>query len=245
MGLGAVARQGVFALTHLLPCTRQYRELRAQRPSIMQAVAALREELNQADVKDLAIPSYTHRNPLMRFLVWQRLAVAIELLDRMRPTPRVVMDYGCGIGPLFPALARRKMKVIACDIRPEAAQIGARSLGIREIEVLDAREGLSSIASGAVDTILALEVLEHVDDLETLATAFGRVLSERGVVLCSLPTENAVYRMGRRLSGFSGEYHVRKPEDIIATLRSFFETETVAQLYPGVPLYQFFECRLH
>ena len=91
--------------------------------------------------------------------------------------------------------------------------------------------------------ILALEVLEHVDDLDSLAAEFRRLLRPGGSLLCSLPTENTLYRLGRRLAGFSGAYHVHGVSDVVRVLRGFLGTSRVARLYSFLPLYDFFEAR--
>ena len=125
----SLAHRLPFGLRHLLPLTRQSRELRAMEQQVAEATAALRKRLPRQVVEELAIPSYTHPNWLMRYLVWERLAVALEWLDALSMKPSTVMDFGCGIGILFPSLTRRGAHVLACDIHPEVAAMGAGLLG--------------------------------------------------------------------------------------------------------------------
>lgn len=231
-----------FVARHLLPVTRQSRELRADRQHLSALLRAVASQLPEDVVAELAIPSYTHRNPLMRFLVWERLACALEWLDTLPEAPRVVLDFGCGVGPLFRGFARRGLRVIGCDVHADVARAAARWAGCENIEVVDAATGIASIPDGCADAALALEVLEHVEDLAGLATEFRRILTRRGRLLCSLPTENLLYRAGRRLAGFSGNYHVRRTAEIIPALAKDFRATRIARLYPGLPLYDFFEC---
>jgi len=231
-----------FAARHLFPVTPQSRELRADREDLSHLLADLASRLPDDIVAELAIPSYRHRNPLMRFLVWERLACALEWLDRLPEPPRVVLDFGCGLGPLFRSFVRRGFHVIACDLHTDVARAGARWAGIENIDVVDAASGLGSLPDECVDAALALEVLEHVEDVSALGSNFGRVLAPGGRLLCSLPTENLLYRAGRRLAGFSGHYHVRRSADIISALAKNLATRRVARLYPALPLYDFFEC---
>lgn len=232
-----------FALRHMLPITPQARELYAQRREIISTAEKIRERFSPEAVDELAIPSYTHRNPLLRFLVWERLAVALEWLDAVCLSPSTVMDFGCGIGPLFLAFARRGHRVIACDIRPDAAQAGTAASGLADTTIVDARDGLGSVPDDSVDAVLALEVLEHVNNVAPLAAEFRRILRPRGALLCSLPTENLWYRMGRRLAGFSGSYHRHDTRAVVDLLSSVLNTRKIAQLYPILPFYRFFEAR--
>lgn len=230
-----------FSIRHLFGLTTQYRELRPLSGRLDCVAARLRRELSPNVVDELAIPSYTHRNPLMRHLFWERLAVALEWLDRSRPASSVVLDFGSGIGVLFPALKRRKMRIVACDIHPEATATGAEFFGVSEVQIMDARAGFASLADGSVDAILALDVLEHVPEVASLAAEFRRLLGSEGRLLCSLPTENALYRIGRRLAGFSGAYHVHDPHQAVEELSTCFRIRRVGRLYPFAPLFDFFE----
>jgi 2-polyprenyl-3-methyl-5-hydroxy-6-metoxy-1,4-benzoquinol methylase len=143
---------------------------------------------------------------------------------------------------LLPALVRRQLHVLACDIHPEATAAGAESFGLRGVHIFDARQGLASVADQSVSAILALDVLEHVPDVALLAAEFRRLLTPQGRLLCSLPTENLPYRLGRRLAGFSGAYHVQEgPREAVQGLTTHLKVRRIGQLYPFAPLFGFFE----
>ena len=232
-----------FGIRHLLGLTSQHRELLALSPYVELTTARLRRELPREVVDELALPSYTHSNPLMRHLFWERLAVALEWLDRLTPAPSILLDFGCGIGLLFPALERRGIRILGCDIHPHATAAGVDSFDVSNVQILDAREGFESLADESVDAILALDVLEHVDNVSSLVAEFRRLLGPQGRLLCSLPTENVLYRMGRRLAGFSGAYHVHDPQDAVKKLRACLEVRRIGRLYSFAPLFDFFEAR--
>jgi SAM-dependent methyltransferase len=232
-----------FGIRHLLGLTGQYRELRTLSGQVETTTSRLRGELAPEVVDELAIPSYTHSNPLMRHLFWERLAVALEWVDGLTPTPSVVLDFGCGIGLLFPSLERRGIRIIGCDVHPDAAATGADSFGVSNVQILDAREGLASLADASVGAILVLDVLEHVDDVASLAAEFQRLLPPQGRLLCSLPTENVLYRIGRGLAGFSGAYHVHDPQAALKALGACLEVRRIGRLYSFAPLFDFFEAR--
>jgi SAM-dependent methyltransferase len=226
---------------HLLGVSSQYRELIVMMPSVRSLGIHLRERFPKDVVDELAIPSYTHGNPLMRHLFWQRLAVALEWLDSLKPAPSSVLDFGSGLGILVPAMQRRGFGVIGCDIHPEVTAAGVEWMGAPAVKVIDARAGLGQLSDQSVDAVLALDVLEHVEDLPGTAAEFARVLSPGGKLLCSLPTENALYRLGRRLAGFSGGYHVQQAGAVVAAIAGSFQIRLVARLYPGVPFFDFYE----
>lgn len=232
-----------FAVRHLFGLTTQYRELLALSDQVERTVARVRRDLPPEAVDELAIPSYTHPNPLMRHLFWERLAVALEWLDASIPTPSILLDFGCGIGLLFPSLERRGIRTIGCDIHPDATAAGVDSFGVSNVQILDAREGFASLADESVGAILALDVLEHVHNVASLAAEFQRLLPPQGRLLCSLPTENALYRIGRRLAGFSGAYHVHDPQDAVKKLGACLEVRRIGRLYSFAPLFDFFEAR--
>lgn len=231
-----------FSVRHLLPITPQYRELLGDRPRATEYLDRVRDAAPREVTDEVAIPSYTHRNPLMRYLFWERLASALEWIDSLAPRPTSLLDFGSGVGLLFPALTRRGIGITACDIHPEIAAAAAKHFGAH-VDVVDARQGLGSVSAGSVDVVLALDVLEHVPDVPSLGVEFRRILRPEGRLLCSLPTENLLYRVGRRLAGFSGAYHLRGPRQVVAGLAAGFEIRRVARLYSFLPLFEFFEAR--
>jgi len=110
-------------------------------------------------------------------------------------------------------------------------------------DAFDAAKRAVAVPAESLGAILALEVLEHVDDIESLVAEFCRALGRRGYLLCGLPTENILYRTGRRLAGFSGAYHLRNPRDVLRTLDAHLKCRRVGRLYPLLPLFDFYEGR--
>jgi SAM-dependent methyltransferase len=80
---------------------------------------------------------------------------------------RSVLDLGCGVGGYSRALADRGLEVGALDVLPEYVE-RARSIGV-DADVYDGER--VPLADGSVDTVILLEVLEHLD-------APGRLLRE-------------------------------------------------------------------
>lgn len=94
---------------------------------------------------------------------------------------REILDLGCGLGGYSKALADGGRSVRALDVNEEYVQ-RARELGVRA-ERYDGRE--LPLADGEVDTVIMLEVLEHLDDPALLLREARRVA--RSGVLVSTP----------------------------------------------------------
>ncbi len=173
------------------------------------------------DRDEMAIPSYLHPNPALRWMAWRRLHVlaarAAKVLDRSSAAgahDALAMDYGCGTGVLLPTLARRCREVIGVDLVLEPARLTVETLGLEAVRLREPDEAEVEVEAGSVDLLVAGEVLEHVDPLAPTLDRFARWLRPGGTLLVSLPTESALYRFGRRLAGFSGHYHHANAADI-------------------------------
>jgi 2-polyprenyl-3-methyl-5-hydroxy-6-metoxy-1,4-benzoquinol methylase len=161
--------------------------------------------ISARDKDEMAIPSYLHKNPLIRWLMWKRYAL-IARLSEFR-SDMAVLEFGCGTGVFLPELSRRCAKVYAMDLFPEYAQHLSRQLSLKIAFV----PSLAEIPSGSLDLIVAADVLEHLTDkdrLEVLST-FSAKLKDSGRFIVSGPTENRMYRAGRIVAGFGGkgDYH--------------------------------------
>ncbi len=89
-----------------------------------------------------------------------------------------LLDLGCGLGGYSKALAERGFQVSALDVVPDYVD-RARSLGV-PAELYDGRR--LPLDDDAVDTVVLLEVIEHLEDPEDLLREARRV-ARSGVVL--------------------------------------------------------------
>jgi trans-aconitate methyltransferase len=91
----------------------------------------------------------------------------------------------------------------------------------------------------------ALDVLEHVDDLPQTLSQLMNLLEPNGQLLVSGPTENILYRIGRKLAGpeYSGAYHERGIGEIKEELKKIARIEHIATLYRPIPLFEVFAAR--
>ena len=92
-----------------------------------------------------------------------------------------VLDLGCGLGGYSRALADRGFEVRALDVVPDYVE-RARSMGV-DADLYDGER--LPLEDGSVDTVILLEVLEHLDDPARLLREARRVA--RGGVLVTTP----------------------------------------------------------
>ena len=92
-----------------------------------------------------------------------------------------VLDLGCGLGGYSRALADRGFEVRALDVVPDYVE-RARSIGV-DAGLYDGET--LPLEDGSVDTVILLEVLEHLDDPARLLREARRVA--RGGVLVTTP----------------------------------------------------------
>lgn len=184
--------------------------LRIDRPSRAEIRQLVAEDvgLPTAVTDEMAIPTHTHSNPLIRWLFWRRYVQIAELAAL--EADMSVLEFGCGIGTFLPTLCLNAGEVLALDLFPQYARrlVDRRGLHVRF------PDDLTAVADGSLDRIVAADVLEHIDDLAGVLTQLRAKLKPGGRLLMSGPTENLVYRLGRIVAGFGGkgDYHVTNVE---------------------------------
>lgn len=184
----------------------------------------------------MAIPSYTHWNPLIRWLMWRRYETIAELAP---PQIELALEFGCGMGLFLATLAARSKRVIAIDLFPELAGAMAKR------QDLDVEFGtdLNGIASGSVDLIVAADVLEHLEEPGDTILQFRELLRPRGKLIVSGPTETMFYKIGRLLAGFGDKehYHLTEIRELRVTIEGCGFTTEARRSLPHAPLPSLFE----
>jgi 2-polyprenyl-3-methyl-5-hydroxy-6-metoxy-1,4-benzoquinol methylase len=186
------------------------------------------------------LPSYTHPNPLMRWLTWRRVQVVLNAIAAELPLQEV-LDFGCGYGVFIPYLIEHADHTLAFDPMIAELQALGEAAGWPRVSY---ESDLARIAAmrQRFDLILAIEVLEHVEALEETVDLFYELLRPQGALLVSGPTENWLYQIGRKLAGYSGEYHLRDIYAVRQTLARRFHVRRIAAILPGLPFYEVYRC---
>ena len=183
-----------------------------------EVLESLLGEMPNEKSDEMGIPSYLHRNPLIAWLVARRMRTVLGFVDLWRcPT---VLDFGCGVGMLLLQTPPQSLRYIGLDILLTPAETFFEAHGRDDFELLEAEGWAENVKDGTLDYVVAQEVLEHVDDVPQTIEVFRRKLKPSGRLIVSGPTENFLYRLGRWIAGFSGDYHHRDIYDIMCYIES-------------------------
>jgi 2-polyprenyl-3-methyl-5-hydroxy-6-metoxy-1,4-benzoquinol methylase len=157
-------------------------------------------------IEETCLPSYLHRNLAAAGVAWWRLFAAVRLYRR-HASAGPVLDFGAGSGELSHLLPSGTAYDFAeLDDRMAAALATMQPAAVRRV--------LRDLPVARYAAIFALDSLEHNDDVVPIMDALVASLRPGGIVIISGPTENVLYRLGRRLAGFEGHYHKATVYDI-------------------------------
>ena len=203
-------------------------------------ISRFEQILSQGKGYDQGLPSYTDPNPFMRWLIWKRVDVVLTAIASQVPMKNA-LDFGCGYGVFIPYLIANTDNTIAYDLMIDELKALGEETGWQRIAY---ESDFSKIASmkQSFDLILAIEVLEHIDELDEAIRMFYKTLNDDGNLLVSGPTENFLYQFGRKLVGYTGDYHVRNIYDIRAMLAKQFHVQKIATIIPGLPFFEVYRC---
>jgi 2-polyprenyl-3-methyl-5-hydroxy-6-metoxy-1,4-benzoquinol methylase len=215
-------------------------EFRAYQQDTLRRFEGIIQSHEQGYCDEQGLPSYTNPNPLMRWLTWRRVQVVLDAIAARVPL-KEALDFGCGYGVFLPYLLANAGHTVAFDLMIDDLKALGQAAGWQQISYESDLEQIAAM-KGRFDLILAIEVLEHVEALEETVQMFHEILDAKGVLLVAGPTENVLYQVGRKLAGYSGEYHVRDVYDIRAALEKPFRLEKIAVILPGLPFYEVYRC---
>lgn len=221
-------------------------EFNAYKTRYRSAIQKVLSESEKGRLDEAAFPAYSHRNPLINWLFWQRLRKVMEYIQR--PTAyEKILDFGCGSGVMLPYLSSISTQVIAMDVDLLPIQSVQKYIPLaKNVEVKDAtKTSITDLPANSFDLISALDVLEHVHDLPTTLSDLLALLKPNGQLIVSGPTENILYRLGRKVAGpeYSGAYHERGIAEIKNELLKTTRLQHIATLYWPIPLFEVFSAK--
>lgn len=221
-------------------------EFNAYKTRYRSAIQKVLSESEKGRLDEAAFPAYSHRNPLINWLFWQRLRKVMEYIHS--PTPyEKILDFGCGSGVMLPYLSSISTQVTAMDVDLLPIQSVEKYIPLpKNVEVKDATQtSITDLPANSHDLIIALDVLEHVHDLPKTLSELLALLKPNGQLIVSGPTENILYRLGRKVAGpeYSGAYHERGIAEIKTELLKTVRLQHIATLYWPIPLFEIFSAK--
>jgi len=222
------------------------KEFNAYKARYRTAIQQVLSETEKGRLDEAAFPAYSHRNPIINWLFWQRLRKVMDYVEGQKPYGNI-LDFGCGSGVMLPFLSSISKQVIAIDVDLLPIQSVQKYIPLaNNVEVKDAmKTNFSDLSKNSFDLIIALDVLEHVPDLpKTLSDLFS-ILKPNGKLIVSGPTENILYQIGRKIAGpeYSGAYHERGIAEIKYEIRKIAKIQHIATLYQPIPLFEIFSAK--
>jgi SAM-dependent methyltransferase len=108
-----------------------------------------------------------------------------DLLARVSPEARTILEFGCGEAPLGAALKERQQcRVVGIELDPKAAAVARKR--IDDVYCGDARE-IVSVLKEKFDWIIGGDIVEHLDEPWTFLSELRHVSAPGGHLLLSIP----------------------------------------------------------
>jgi 2-polyprenyl-3-methyl-5-hydroxy-6-metoxy-1,4-benzoquinol methylase len=192
--------------------------------------------LRQFDVSNMfealeesCVPSYLHRNPAAATVAWWRLVSAASFY-KSHANAGPILDFGSGTGEIWHVLNVDEPYSFV-----EMNDLLASALVETHLEA--ERLTLESLPNHQYAAVFALDSLEHNSDVLPILNTLQQSLRSDGVLILSGPTENWLYRFGRKLSGFDGHYHHTTIYDIEELATKELALVERRRIPLGVPLF--------
>lgn len=140
------------------------------------------------------------------------------VLARIRPGVRV-LDYGCGTGDFVAPMQRAGAEVYGVDVSDVALSVARKKAPRAHYRLLTAEESLP-FSDGEFDCVIAMEVVEHVFDLQSLFRELNRVSKPGGTLLVSCPYHGVVKNVLISLLWFEEHFNPDSAHIRFYTVRS-------------------------
>ncbi len=137
------------------------------------------------------------------WFVGRRLLVSRLLRRYAGAEDKLGLDMGCGTGRTVRELSRDGYRVIGLDVRPEG--LAAFRSQSREVMLIRADAERLPLRNECLDLVLALDILEHVDDGEA-RRGIRQALRPGGLLLAGVPALPWLWSHRDRAAGHRRRY---------------------------------------
>lgn len=131
---------------------------------------------------------------------------------------RHILEVGCGEGIGASLLARKAVSVVAVDYSEEALQIARRKYGAGNIKFTLMKVPPVNFADMSFDAVVCLQMIEHLENPETLVAEIKRVLRDDALALFATVNKEATIS--------DNPYHLREfsADDFRRLLNTHFDS---------------------
>ncbi len=109
-----------------------------------------------------------------------------EMLKYIPPATKTSLEFGCGDG-LFSALIKEKFGAETWAIEKDKTAAHEAAEKLNRVINADAYESLKNIPENYFDCIIFNDILEHLVDPYSLLISVKKKLTDRGVIVASIP----------------------------------------------------------
>jgi 2-polyprenyl-3-methyl-5-hydroxy-6-metoxy-1,4-benzoquinol methylase len=136
-----------------------------------------------------------------------------------------VLEVGAGHGTFTEMLARTAKRVVACDLSERCvSRLRERFSGEESVEILHGSVD-SAAAHGPFDSVILINVLEHIEDDDGALRELARLLRPGGRAVLWVPAFSLLYSDFDRKIGHYRRY--RRPELRTQLLRAGYEVRDI------------------
>ena len=167
-----------------------------------------------------------HYRSKEKYLLYLRHVFAYEFVQSQSSETDHVLEIGFGDGYGTHQLAETAAQVTAVDVEPEAVAHAQQRYGSETCWFRTYDGTTLPFDDASFDLVVALQVIEHIEDDAGFAREACRVLKPGGLFICTTP--NRAYRVAPGQPIWN-PFHVREylPDELDAVLRQVFPSVQV------------------
>lgn len=140
---------------------------------------------------------------------------------------RRVLEIGCGTGNIAEGFIKTGRIYLGVDLQEAHLRQARRRFGKQKgvsFKKIDLEKGVSVLRSFRPDTIVSVNVLEHIQDDEKVLNQCRKILSSQGKVLVFVPAMRVLYGSMDRTYGHVRRYEKEELEQKITRAGFLLET---------------------
>jgi len=202
------------------------------KPRSVEFILPPRGALERTGVED---PLHYYYQPITGPLYRARIQTALTLLS---PPYKSILEIGYGSGLLIPTLTTIAKEVHAVDRDSDPIEVGKRlkALGV-EANLLRGDAAGSAYPDGKFNLIVAISILEHIPDIETLLDDINRMLAHGGELLVGMPRVDPLMTAMFRCIGWdqAKNAHVTTCRRVIEGAKNHFALQRRAGIPQWLP----------